>query len=102
MTQFARHDGSDELAAKERLKNISYYRLKGYWWDMQLDRVSHTFAEGSVFENVVSRYDFDRHLRLVLFEAVEQIEISLRAKMINHLSLSYSGTWYQNETLFDN
>jgi len=27
----------DETQASNLLKNISYYRLKGYWWDAQAD-----------------------------------------------------------------
>jgi abortive infection bacteriophage resistance protein len=36
-----------------------------------------------------------------LFEAVEQIEIALRTKMIYHLSVSYGGLWYLNPVLFE-
>lgn len=43
------------------LANISYYRLKGYWWEMQINKVDHEFAEGSFFEDVVDLYNFDRH-----------------------------------------
>lgn len=90
----------NELQASHFLENISYYRLKGYWWDMQVDRVSHVFASNSYFENVIERYNFDRHLRLLLFDAVERIEIALRTKMIYHLSLSYGATWYLDSKLF--
>lgn len=92
----------NELQASQFLKNISYYRLKGYWWDMQQDRITHTFAPNIYFENVIERYNFDRHLRLVLFDAVERIEIALRTKMIYYLSLSYGATWYLDSNLFAN
>ncbi len=82
------------------LQNISYYRLKGYWWDMQNDRISHTFRNNSYFEDAIDRYNFDRHLRLILFDAIERIEISLRTKMIYFLSLSYGATWYKQSNLF--
>lgn len=29
----------DESAAKNLLKSISYYRLKGYWWDISLHKL---------------------------------------------------------------
>jgi hypothetical protein len=32
----------DETSAPHFLQNISYYRLKGYWWDMQADYSLHT------------------------------------------------------------
>ena len=91
----------NEPKAAELLKNISYYRLKGYWWDMQTDYTQHTLKPNTYFEDIVERYNFDRHLRLILFDAIERIEIALRTKMIYHLSISYGGLWYLNPALFE-
>ena len=55
----------NEAQAAELLKNISYYRLKGYWWDMQSDFTLHTFLPNTYFEDIVDRYNFDRQLRLI-------------------------------------
>lgn len=49
----------DETAAKEVLKRVSYYRLKGDWWDMQSDKTQHVFIPNSYFEDVVEKYEFD-------------------------------------------
>lgn len=76
------------------LANISYYRLKGYWWEMQVDKVQHQFAPNSYFEDVIDLYNFDRHFRLIVFNAIERIEIALRTKLIYHLSLAYGPHWY--------
>ena len=92
----------DEVIATNLLKNINYYRLKGYWWDMQSDYVSHSLNPNTYFEDIIDRYDFDRHLRLILFDAIERIEIALRTKMIYQLSISHGGLWYLNPSLFDN
>lgn len=92
----------DENSAPHFLENISYYRLKGYWWDMQQDYILHALKPNTYFEDIVNRYNFDRHLRLILFDAIERIEISLRTKMIYHLSMSHGGLWYLNATLFEN
>ena len=91
-----------ETNAHHFLSNISYYRLKGYWWEMQKDIVNHQFKENSFFENVIDLYNFDRNFRLIVFNAIERIEIALRAKMIYYLSLSYGGEWYIESTLFPN
>lgn len=91
----------NEPQAAELLKNISYYRLKGYWWDMQTDYKLHTLKPKTYFEDIVERYNFDRHLRLILFDAIERIEIALRTKMIYHLSIAYGGLWYLNPALFE-
>jgi len=93
--------GSEPLAI-EFLKTVSYYRLKGYWWDMQADYNQHIFTTNTNFENIIERYNFDSKLRLILFDAVERIEIALRTKMIYHLSLNYGGLWFLNANLFDN
>jgi abortive infection bacteriophage resistance protein len=90
-----------EAIAYHFLINISYYRLKGYWWDQQTDLANHTFKPDTYFEDVINRYNFDRHLRLILFDAIERIEVALRTKMIYHMSIGYGGLWYQDEALFN-
>lgn len=87
--------------APHYLANISYYRLKGYWWEMQDDFVNHHFKSNSYFEDAIDLYNFDRHFRIIVFNAIERIEISLRTKLIYHLSLSYGPEWYLNPALFD-
>jgi abortive infection bacteriophage resistance protein len=56
---------SDKPFAAHFLQHVSYYRLAGYWWPMQSDKVNHLFKEGSDFSNVVDLYNFDRELRLM-------------------------------------
>lgn len=90
----------DESAAPHFLENISYYRLAGYWWDMQSDKSNHAFESNTYFEDVVDRYNFDRHLRLILFDAIERIEIALRTSMIYHLSHGHGANWYDDGSLF--
>ena len=70
--------------AHERFSRISYFRLKYYWRDL-LD-VDGDFIPGSSFSDVIRRYDFDHQLRLILFDAIEIIEVALRSKVINHMS----------------
>ena len=92
----------DEELAAFCLGHISYFRLKGYWWDMQSDKINHIFAPNSCFEGVIARYHFDRQLRLILFDAIEFIEIALRTKMVYHLSQTYGGLWYLDDSLVVN
>ncbi len=90
----------DEAHAIASLKHISYYRLKGYWWDMQADCINHIFKPDTDFITVLERYHFDKELRYILFDAIETIEISLRTQMIYQLSQSYGGLWYLDKSLF--
>jgi hypothetical protein len=55
---------NDYALTEHFLKNISYYRLSGYWWPMQADKVNHVFKPNSRFDDVIALYNFDRELRL--------------------------------------
>jgi len=91
---------ADHALAAHYLSHVSYYRLAGYWWPMQLDRDQHLFKPNSKFEDVIHLYNFDRELRILIFDAIEKIEISLRTKLIYHLSHEFDPWWFQNTTIF--
>lgn len=88
------------LLAKKYLSHISYYRLASYWWPMYADKETHQFKPNSRFEDVIALYNFDHELRMLLFDVIEKIEISLRTKLIYHLSHEYDPWWFQNDQLF--
>jgi abortive infection bacteriophage resistance protein len=92
----------DDKLALHYLENVSYYRLAGYWWPMQSDKENHTFKPNSNFKDVINLYNFDRELRIILFDVIEKIEISLRTKMIYHLSHEFDPWWFQKTELFSN
>ncbi|MDN3664863.1 Abi family protein [Algibacter miyuki] len=87
--------------AEKYLINISYYRLGEYWYVMQSDKENHIFKPNSKFEDVIALYNFDAELRLLLFDVIEKIEISLRTKLIYHLSHEINPWWFQNFDLFN-
>ena len=91
---------NDEQEAFYHLSNISYYRLAGYWWSMQSDKVNHIFKPNSKFEDVIALYNFDRELRIILFAVIERIEIALQTKMIYHLSHEFGFWWFQMPEIF--
>ena len=91
---------TDEIQAIHYLSQVSYYRLAGYWWPMQSDKVNHIFKENSKFEDVIALYNFDRELRILLFDVIEKIEISLRTKLIYYLSHEFDPWWFQNPAIF--
>ena len=79
---------NSEEYAKECLSHISYFRLKYYWTDMIDEETEHDFLEDASFDDVIARYNFDRSLRLILFDAIEIIEVALRAKILSLLDNS--------------
>lgn len=86
----------DVEEAKNFLKNISYFRLQGFWWEFQIDKTNHQFKENTKFSLVIDLYTFDRKLRLLIFDAIERIEIALRTKMIYYLSIEKDQWWFEN------
>ena len=93
----------EERKAKECFSRISYFRLKYYWRDLLDADTDGDFIEGTTFSDVIRRYDFDHQLRLILFDAIEIIEVALRSKVINHMSQAAgNGLWYLDSSLFEN
>ena len=93
---------SDESAAEAFLSRVSYYRFSAYLLPFQLKDGSHTFKPNSTFEKAYKTYLFDRELRHIVFNAIEKIEIALRARLINIFSLVFGGFWYSDSSLFEN
>jgi abortive infection bacteriophage resistance protein len=83
---------ADRAQARQYLTHISYYRLRAYWLPFEQAAANgddHAFAAGADFATVLAIYDFDRELRLLLIDAIERVEISLRTRLANVLSLRY-------------
>ena len=93
---------NDEQIAISYLARISYFRLKYYWVDM-LDINTRHFVNGTSFNTIIDRYEFDKKLRNILFGAIEILEVGLRTKFITTLSLATNtGLWYLDNSLFEN
>jgi abortive infection bacteriophage resistance protein len=82
------------VKAHSYLSNISYYRLRAYTYPFQDNSIDiQPFIADISFEQVIDLYVFDRKLRLLLFDAIEKIEIALRTQIIYHFALSYGSHW---------
>jgi abortive infection bacteriophage resistance protein len=85
------------------LANINYYRLKAYmipFYQPNSTDLPKQFKPGITFNDVLDLYIFDRKLRLLIFDAIEKIEIALRAQIIYHLSIEHGALWYKSTGLF--
>lgn len=91
-----------EYKTKQILQNISYHRLSEYMYPfLKEPKDKENFKENANFETIFKIYQFDSELRMVLFYAIEQIEIALRAQIIFHMSKKYnSGFWFENKDAF--
>ncbi len=72
--------------ARHYLAHLNYYRLAAYWLPFEEDHASHRFRPGTTFDMVLEHYIFDRELRLVVMDAIERFEVSLRTKWAYHLA----------------
>lgn len=91
----------DEERASRYLSFISLYRLRAYTYSYQNNtNPDHPFYPGITFDRVLQTYLFDRKLRLLVFDAIERIEIALRTQIVYQYSLKYGGNWFENETLY--
>lgn len=76
----------DVDAARHYLLHLNYYRLTGYWLLFEETHEPHRFREGTRFEQVLNLYVFDREFRLLLLDAIERIEVSVRTQWAYHLA----------------
>jgi abortive infection bacteriophage resistance protein len=87
------------------LETVGYYRLSAYWLPMEQlpkegDTRSKKFRAGCRFEDVVRIYIFDRKLRLLTMEAIERVEIAVRARWTNRFTLEYGAHGYLDNENF--
>jgi len=69
------------------LETVGYYRLLIYCRALQ-DPATKTFRLGTTFANVVDLYTFDRKLRLLCLDAIERIEVALKASINNRIAVA--------------
>ena len=96
---------ADRARARHYLQHINYYRLRAYWLPFEQTTTNssdHAFAANADFDTVLAIYDFDRELRLLLIDAIERVEISLRARLANVLSLRYGPFAHEDAAHFHN
>ena len=87
----------DQSSALHHLKSLGYYRLSAYWYpfrsfELQQDKVTQaityirqdSFVSNTHFSDAVNLYLFDKRLRQLVFDALENIEVAIRVD-IAHL-----------------
>lgn len=93
---------SDKDRALHYLNNISYFRLKAYMYPFYKPRQAiKQFITDTCFDDVIALYAFDRELRLIILDAIERIEVALRAQLSNTLANNYGPHGYLDSSIFD-
>lgn len=82
----------DELIAK--LERVSYYRLSGYLFPFRQTKGQSQLLPGTNLATVWDRYVFDRQLRLLVIDAVERIEVAIKAQLVTAITTRHSAFAY--------
>lgn len=91
--------------ALQHLQHINYYRLRAYWLPNEVPASAmgdHAFRPGTDFDDILDLYSFDRKLRLLVMDAIERVEVSLRTRWAHVLALRYGAHAYVDAAHFRN
>ena len=90
---------ADPKKAEQYLSDISYYRLSGYMYPFK-DLATGNFVGDVTFEEIIDLYLFDKELRLLVFDAIETIEIAFRTQLIYQAAISGGAFWFEEASYF--
>ncbi len=95
---------NDRTRTIRHLSNVSYYRMSAYMLPFKkrdsTGKIIDVFLEGTTWDDIYNLYKFDRKLRLLVFDAIERIEIALRTQEIYQLSHKYGSHWQNDQNIF--
>lgn len=99
----------DEDKVLMALRDIGYYRLSGYLYPFRVRKRGRKneppmdfYLTNTPFELVLDTYVQDQKLRLLILEAVERFEVSLRARVVHELTRSGACSYVSDRTLYSN
>ena len=90
---------SDEVFCERFLSCVSYYRLTAYL--LTFKGKDGNYLQGTSFDDVYRLYNFDRKLRRIIYSALEELEISLRAQISYYHSHKYGSDGYMKSDTFN-
>ena len=61
------------------LESVNYYRLSSYFHPFK--NQNDNFRSGTTLNQIWKRYTFDRRLRLIVLDAIERFEISVKTRL---------------------
>jgi abortive infection bacteriophage resistance protein len=94
---------ADGLVALAALERIDYYRLLSYMRPLQRTDAAtgvRRFLPNTTIGDVLGLYEFDRRLRLLCMDAVERIEVALRASIVSEIAVSEGAHFYLDARYF--
>ena len=92
---------SNRSELEQFLSNVSYYRLTAYLFPFKENGEEH-FKDGTTFEIICRRYNFDRRFRILVLDAIERVETALKSRIVNSFVIQYSAFGYLDVRNFNN
>ena len=89
---------TDHAAAERFLSHVNFYRFSGYC--LAFEQPRHFFPQGVTFEDISGAYAFDVTLRDLLTDALEVIEIDVRAWLAFHFGRKHGAFGHTDPASF--
>jgi abortive infection bacteriophage resistance protein len=89
----------NDIKACSVLKDTNYYRLSGYMLSVKKDD---EFFDNTTFEQIYDYHNFDKKLRQILFDLIEDIEIAFRSRIAYYIAHKYGPLGYKSSNIFLN
>lgn len=90
---------SDFAACEAFLNQANYYRLSAYF--LPFKRSDGTYQPDIPFSRIRRIYEFDSHIRSLIFQIVEQIEFYTRTQLAYHIAFRYGALGYLDASIFN-
>ncbi|MFI3242617.1 MAG: Abi family protein [Akkermansia sp.] len=81
----------------KRIRDVGYKRLSAYWFSFFNHQSKSLVCS---IDDVWSLYCFDRQLRFLLLDAIERIEVGIRARLVHYFTELYGPFGYLNPSHF--
>lgn len=95
----AGHGRAGRTEGAPRSGHISHYRLRTHWQPFEQTNATHehAFRAGTRFDDVLSLHLFDRRSRLLTMDAVERVEVAIRASWAHHMAMAHGAHGYPRQ-----
>lgn len=84
------------------IQNIGYYRLSAYMYPLlRKPKTEHHYKENTSFDQVMMLYQFDKKLRIFIFNEIEKIEVAFRSAVVGcGCEITNDPFWMTNQDNF--
>lgn len=89
---------ADRTLLIERLHSVNYYRLSGYLYPFRTDEGK--YKPGTTLDQIWNIYRFDRQMRIIVMDAIERVEVSVRTQIAYYFAHQFGPFAYTDKSHF--